>query len=243
MSSSILDTNIQWDVQNKLLFIFLSTFFITLISLIYLATAFTPKIDIEVNETQHQSEQIPQDEENMVAEVEYKSIDSRLKDIQMDDKYLNSPESQETSDIVANLKKMKEETIAKQMKNEDGISDEMVGDIQTPSFDVIKLNPPKLATPQYSNQQKNFSVSQPVKKVSTTATKMTKVYVGKYADFEQAALVQDALVKSSLVSAPFIKNLNGYYVVQVGSFSNMEAAQNVAELLISNGYSAKMVLE
>lgn len=229
--------------QNKLLFIFLSTFFITLISLIYLATAFTPKIDIEVNETQPQSEQIPQDEENMVAEVEYKSIDSRLKDIQMDDKYLNSPESQETSDIVANLKKMKEETIAKQMKNEDGISDEMVGDIPTPSFDVIKLNPPKLATPQYSNQQKNFSVSQPVKKVSTTATKMTKVYVGKYADFEQAALVQDALVKSSLVSAPFIKNLNGYYVVQVGSFSNMEAAQNVAELLISNGYSAKMVLE
>ena len=229
--------------QNKLLFIFLSTFFITLISLIYLATAFTPKIDIEVNETQPQSEQIPQDEENMVAEVEYKSIDSRLKDIQMDDKHLNSPESQETSDIVANLKKMKEETIAKQMKNEDGISDEIVGDIQTPSFDVIKLNPPKLATPQYSNQQKNFSVSQPVKKVSTTATKMTKVYVGKYADFEQAALVQDALVKSSLVSAPFIKNLNGYYVVQVGSFSNMEAAQNVAELLISNGYSAKMVLE
>lgn len=229
--------------QNKLLFIFLSTFFITLISLIYLATAFTPKIDIEVNETQPQSEQIPQDEENMVAEVEYKSIDSRLKDIQMDDKYLNSPESQETSDIVANLKKMKEETIAKQMKNEDGTSDNMVGDIQTPSFDVIKLNPPKLATPQYSNQQKNFSVSQPVKKVSTTATKMTKVYVGKYADFEQAALVQDALVKSSLVSAPFIKNLNGYYVVQVGSFSNMEAAQNVAELLISNGYSAKMVLE
>lgn len=229
--------------QNKLLFIFLSTFFITLISLIYLATAFTPKIDIEVNETQPQSEQIPQDEENMVAEVEYKSIDSRLKDIQMDDKYLNSPESQETSDIVANLKKMKEETIAKQMKNEDGISDNMVGDIPTPSFDVIKLNPPKLATPQYSNQQKNFSVSQPVKKVSTTATKMTKVYVGKYADFEQAALVQDALVKSSLVSAPFIKNLNGYYVVQVGSFSNMEAAQNVAELLISNGYSAKMVLE
>jgi len=229
--------------QNKLLFIFLSTFFITLISLIYLATAFTPKIDIEVNETQPQSEQIPQDEENMVAEVEYKSIDSRLKDIQMDDKYLNSPESQDTSDIVANLKKMKEETIAKQMKNEDGISDEMVGEIQTPSFDVIKLNPPKLATPQYSNQQKNFSVSQSVKKVSTTATKMTKVYVGKYADFEQAALVQDALVKSSLVSAPFIKNLNGYYVVQVGSFSNMEAAQNVAELLISNGYSAKMVLE
>ncbi len=229
--------------QNKLVFIFLSTFFITLITLIYLATAFTPKIDIEVNDTQAQAEQIPQDDENMVAEVEYKSIDSRLKDIQLDDKYLIQTDQQETSDIIANLKKMKEEAIAKQIKNEDAPSAESIGEIQAPSFDVIKLEPPKLATPQYSTQQKTLSVSQPVKKVSTTTTKMTKVYVGKYADFEQAALVQDALVKSSLVSAPFIKNLNGYYVVQVGSFSNMEAAQNVAELLISNGYSAKMVLE
>ena len=98
--------------QNKLLFIFLSTFFITLVTLIYLATALTPKIDIEVSDEQPTSQSIPQEEdEEIVAEVEYKSIDSRLKDIQMDDK------SEETvSDIVSNLKKMKEEAIAKQMR-------------------------------------------------------------------------------------------------------------------------------
>lgn len=227
--------------QNKLVFIFLSTFFITLITLIYLATAFTPKIDIEVNDTQTAEEQLSTEEEKMIAEVEYKSIDSRLKDIQMDDKYLKNTQTENT-DIVENLKRMKEEAIAKQMKNNDYTNEEPE-QIERHSLDVIKLAPPQLATPQYTKKQETTStVSQP-KKTTTTTPKMTKVYVGKYAEFDQAATVQEALVKSSLVSAPFIKNLNGYYVIQVGSFANMEAAQNVAELLISNGYAAKMVLE
>lgn len=225
--------------QNKLMFIFLSTFFITLITLIYLATAFTPKIDIEISDTNRAEQAIPSDEE-MVAEVEYKSIDSRLKDIQMDDKFQN--EESFSTDIVENLKKMKEEAIAKQMKSVQIVNTE-TDHIQLKPNEEIKLDLPKLATP---NHPKSYTTqqSQPIKKQTPAPqTKLTKVYVGKYAEFEQAALVQESLVKSSLVSAPFIKNLNGYYVIQVGSFSNMEAAQNVAELLISNGYSAKMVLE
>lgn len=227
--------------QNKLLFIFLSTFFITLITLIYLATAFTPKIDIEVADSAQQENQIPKDEE-MIAEVEYKSVDSRLKDIQIDDKY-TPPAETSTSDIMENLKKMKEETIAKQLKEKEAeIEDRPL--INLPDKNVIKLEAPKLATPEYKKQEQTQSISIPQKtQIKQTTTKMTKVYVGKYNDFDQAAAVQDALVKSSLVSSPFIKNMNGYYVIQVGSFLNMEAAQNVAELLISNGYSAKMVLE
>lgn len=227
--------------QNKLLFIFLSTFFITLITLIYLATAFTPKIDIEVADSAQQENQIPKDEE-MIAEVEYKSVDSRLKDIQIDDKY-TPPAETSTSDIMENLKKMKEETIAKQLKEKEAeIEDRPL--INLPDKNVIKIEAPKLATPEYKKQEQTQSISIPQKtQIKQTTTKMTKVYVGKYNDFDQAAAVQDALVKSSLVSSPFIKNMNGYYVIQVGSFLNMEAAQNVAELLISNGYSAKMVLE
>ena len=108
----------------------------------------------------------------------------------------------------------------------------------------IQLEAPKIALPQ-SQQKSTYHTTntQQTQKTQSLQTKMTKVYVGKYANFDQAAAIQDALVKSSLVSAPFIKNINGYYVIQVGSFVNMEAAQNVAELLISNGYSAKMVLE
>lgn len=223
--------------QNKLLFIFLSTFFITLITLIYLATAFTPKIEIEISDEKQVEQQIPVDEVDVVAEVEYKSIDSRLKDIQMDDQY-----EQNSTDIVENLKRMKEEVIAKQMKNPEVDQENLDSPNLQKTPDYVKIDMPKLATPQHP---KSYTVvqSQPVKKVNQAPVKLTKVYVGSYREFEQAAVVQEALVKSSLVSSPFIKNLNGYYVIQVGSFSNQEAAQNVAELLISNGYSAKMVLE
>ena len=241
--------------QNKILFIFLSTFFVSLITLIYIATAFTPKIDIDVNHSTSLEQNIPQDVD-YVAEAEYKSIDSRLRDIQMDDKAIDTV-TETTSDIIANLKKMKEEAIAKQIKNDEidenlevrnnkinnknNLLEVQTKDEQPIKLDSPKLAVPKLATPQYPSKQEANQTQSTIK--AQQYTKMTKVYVGKYADFNQAAIVQEALVKSSLVSSPFIKNLNGYYVIQVGSFSNQEAAQNVAELLISNGYAAKMILE
>lgn len=240
--------------QNKVLFIFLSTFFVSLITLIYLATAFTPKIDIDVNPSNSLEQNIPQDID-YVAEAEYKSIDSRLKELQLDDKNLE-PATETTSDIIANLKKMKEEAIAKQLRNEEieekipaqisDIKENKINILEVKQKDEIEIEKPQLAAPKLATppSQQRQLITQPQQTIKPQQyTKMTKVYVGKYADFEQAAIVQDALVKSSLVSAPFIKNLNGYYVIQVGSFSNQEAAQNVAELLISNGYAAKMILE
>ena len=164
----------------------------------------------------------------------------RLKDIQFDDKYTQAEHT--TSDIVENLKKMKEETIAKQMKIADSAQNEFSTSSIQQNQDYIKLDMPKLATPQHPKSYVETQ-TQAIKKTVQPPTKLTKVYVGSYREFDQAAIVQESLVKSSLVSSPFIKNLNGYYVIQVGSFSNQEAAQNVAELLISNGYSAKMVLE
>ena len=234
--------------QNKILFIFLSTFFVSLVTLIYLATAFTPKIDIDVEPANTLEQSIPSDDDNLIAEAEYKSIDSRLKDIQRDDQLESEDSLDTTSDIIANLKKMKEEAIAKQMR-EDEKNPAVEDDIQvfkSKEDAHIKLDAPRLATPQHPKSQ--ITTQTPIQDSSSqsnmqTITKMTKVYVGKYADFDKAAAVQDSLVKSSLVSSPFIKNLNGYYVIQVGSFSNQEAAQNVAELLISNGYAAKMILE
>ena len=78
--------------------IFLSTFFVSLITLIYIATAFTPKIDIDVNHSTSLEQNIPQDVD-YVTEAEYKSIDSRLKDIQMDDKAISTV-TETTSDIL-----------------------------------------------------------------------------------------------------------------------------------------------
>lgn len=213
---------------NKILYIFLTVFFVALVTWIYLATAFTPDIDVDVISS----------EENSVSDNRHKDIDSRLKDIQQDE--LSGPsvnETESSSDIIAQLKKMKQEALAKQMQeNESEVQEES----ETQSAPVTpKLG---LATPEYTRTTKQTSQSQTVE-TPIVATKMAKVYVGKYSDFEQAAKVQDALVQSSMASAPFIKSLNGYYVIQVGSYSNMQTAQNIAENLILKGYSARMVIE
>lgn len=208
--------------QNKILYIFLTAFFVTLVTLIYLAKAFTPDIDVDV----------VSDNETTISDSNRQDIDSRLKDIQQDELFVaRSTATESSSDIIEQLKRMKEEAISKQM-NEDEI--ELQHDNESQTSPAVQK--PNLAVPEYTRKQQQV---QP----QNVPAKMAKVYVGRYSDFDQAIKVQDALIQSSLVSAPFIKNMGGYYVIQVGSYANMQTAQNIAENLITNGYSARMVLE
>jgi len=216
--------------QNKILYIFLTAFFVTLVTLIYLATAFTPDIDVDVNS----------DNETSISDVDRQDIDSRLKEIQQDELIgTRSGENESSSDIIQQLKRMKEEAISKQM-NEDEI--ELQND--EPAQSAPATPKPSLASPEYTRKAQTQAPAQTQTAQQKAApAKMAKVYVGRYSDFDQAIKVQDALIQSSLASSPFIKNLGGYYVIQVGSYANMQTAQNIAENLITNGYSARMVLE
>ncbi|MBQ2870266.1 hypothetical protein IJE86_01040 [bacterium] len=217
--------------QNKLLYIFLTTFFATLLILVYLATALTPNIDVDVPSEESQT---------TTSDTVHQDIDSRLKDIQQDDLAPTEgriSDESSNSDLFEQLKKMKEEAIAKQIDNEEI-------EIQNDEDPMIpeQIAKPKLASPEYKRESDVKAQSQPPVKVQKS-TKMAKVYVGKYTDFDQAIKVQDALIKSGLATSPFIKNLGNYYVIQVGSFVNHQTAQNIAENLIENGYSARMLLE
>lgn len=217
--------------QNKALYIFLTTFFITLIVTIYIATAFTPNIDVDVNTTSNET----------TSQNEKKDIDSRLKDLQEDEYTINQQqnETESSSEIIEHLKKMKEEAIAKQLKKDElELEDEIIEENPSPKTNNAQSAPsapkPELASPTYTRQNLN----QP-----HAPTKMAKVYVGRYSTFDDALAIQNKLIIEGLASAPFIKNLGGYYVVQIGSYANHQTAQNIAENIIENGYSARMVLE
>lgn len=213
--------------QNKILYIFLTAFFVTLVTLIYLATAFTPDIDVDV----------VSDNETSVSDDNRQDIDSRLKDIQQDELAPRTTASESSSDIIEHLKRMKEEAISKQM-NEDEIELQRDNEVQK----APSVQKPGLAAPEYTRKTQQTAQTQQAP-AKTAPAKMAKVYVGRYSDFDQAIKVQDALIQNSLASSPFIKNLGGYYVIQVGSYANTQTAQNIAENLITNGYSARMVLE
>lgn len=211
--------------QNKLLYIFLTAFFVTLVTLIYLATAFTPDIDVDVNTAQDTEE----------TAIDRQDIDSRLKAIQQDELIGVSPnrsDDQSSSEIFEQLKKMKEEAISKQAAED--IALENNNTRENTANQAAKTSPdtqkPNLASPSYTRQ-------------TPAPAKMAKVYVGRFSDFDQAIKVQDSLIQSSYATAPFVKNLGSYYVIQVGSFANQQTAQNTVEQLISAGYQARMVLE
>jgi cell division protein FtsN len=72
---------------------------------------------------------------------------------------------------------------------------------------------------------------------------MAKVVVGSYATPMQARLVSDTLIEMDLNVAPFIKEKNGRYVLQVGSFSDNSKAEGLVQDLRNKGFSAKVVQE
>lgn len=204
--------------QNKILYIFLTAFFVSLVTIIYLATAFTPEIDVDVNTGS----------EEYVSDGPKHDIDSRLRELQQDELIGAVPrtETESSTEIIEQLKRLKEEAITKQMKQ-----------------DEIELETTNTASEVPQTPKPNLAVPTSPKPTASTPAKMAKVYVGRYSTFDDAIKVQDALVQSSLASAPFIKNMGSYYVIQIGSYANQQTAQNIAENLIGNGYSARMVLE
>lgn len=209
--------------KNKILYIFAATFFITLVTLIYLATALTPNIDVDVEP----------DSTSEIAEKQG-SVDDRLRQIQQEELFsgqsrLNRDES--SSEIFDRLRKMRGK-VANEEAQQEGLD-------ASPEIAYKKLEPPKgqpVATLPNPRQE-------PVSNIDYTPVRVTKVYIGRYATIEQAVNAQNNLVASSSSLTPFIKNMGDYYVLQVGSYSSPQKAQILVEQLIGQGYQARSVQE
>ena len=72
---------------------------------------------------------------------------------------------------------------------------------------------------------------------------ITKIYIGQYSDIQKAVDMQANIIDSGVNASPIIKEVNGYYTVQAGAFSNPESAKNLTNDLINAGFAAKMVKE
>lgn len=72
---------------------------------------------------------------------------------------------------------------------------------------------------------------------------MTKVILGSYATPIQARLIADTLIEMDLNVAPLIKEKNGRYMLQVGSFADPAKAEGLAQELKSKSFDAKVVYE
>ncbi|MBO5948017.1 SPOR domain-containing protein [bacterium] len=73
--------------------------------------------------------------------------------------------------------------------------------------------------------------------------KISKVYVGQFSNIEQAIAMQNKLTDAGLDLAPFVKRIDNYYVVQIGSYASKEKAQAVVLQVQGAGFPAQLVNE
>lgn len=200
------------------LYLFAFVFLIALAGLSYIVKSYSPDIDVAIGN----NESLTLSESEM--DVEIKSVDERLKWIQMEDEMpsvaLRNNEEKEENNIIKKevVKKDKEET---KTVNKPPVPS--IADIQNQRPDFRSITPATPVIPQ----------PQPLQTI-------TKVYLGSYSSLEEAMAVQNKVASDEPSVVPFIKAIRDTYIVQLGSFSDKEKANALVIKLREKGYYPKI---
>lgn len=204
------------------LVLFIVTFLISLIVITYFIKSFSPNVDVEIgSDDSHHVENTETDSDVKQA------IDDRLRWIQMEDNMPGASKREDGSpenEVVYEPEKVK--------KNDD-----------KKDSDVDNKADKKLAPVDLNTSQVNAQKQVPVPAAPAEPPKMSKVYVGSYSSIEQAIQAQNKLMNTSISISPFVKEYNGAYVLQAGSYSTAGKAEALAREINSLGFSARVVKE
>ena len=162
----------------------------------YLVNKYTPEVDVQIGNNSNKEE-------------EPVNIDNRLKEIQDEDNGVVEEEKEEETS--KEEEEEIEEVLPKQAVEEE-IKQEEPKTEQAPTT--------KAPIPQKSeiaNQAAATSAPMP------TNTR-TKVFAGYYTSLEEAVGAQNELDSLLPDVSPFVKEMNGYYVVQIGVYANPTSA-------------------
>lgn len=209
--------------------LFIVTFLVSLIIITYFIKSMSPDVDVEIGGDDTQTSF----EESSDSDIK-QAIDDRLRWIQMEDnmpgvsKRDDGMTSEEINYEPANKDKSDYNTDKPKIQNEEQ-----------------QTNGNELAPIEYVNPQQHKSIVQPPIPAQQPAEpfKMSKVYVGSYPTIEQAIQAQNKLMNTSLSVSPFVKEVNGSYVLQAGSYADSAKAEAVAKEISAVGFHARVVKE
>ena len=209
------------------IYVFITTFFVMLLFFSVIAKSLSPNVDVTIGD----------DSETDAKESGLgvkKFIDERLRMIQMEDNSAGVSLKDEGS----SQSNYDNESFNKFSQNSDETT------TSTPQKDTTNMqdveeeplhptnNPPRPSRPSAKD------LSTPIVVPSTS-----KVFVGRYMTLEQAKVAQEILIDSGLDITPFIKDLGGFYTLQVGSYSSRAKADGLASELQRNNFPARVVQE
>lgn len=229
---------------NSDLMIFVSVFIIGLLIILGFARVLSPNVDVGVSVDDEVSSVADDAEDESTSSM---AIDERLRKIQMEDEgkvagdeEMFSPELDEKVVLPTQHKKtvgQMEAEKAIQMDEAKNQGNE-VSNGQKP-FQAQSSAPIQQEKANHHSVTQTSQASAPVSEQIVNA----KVVVGYYATDKQAEVAKSIIQDAGLGVTPIVKNLGGYYTLQVGSYSSREKAQQAANNLLKSNFPARVIVE
>lgn len=207
----------------NILTVFTTTFLIMLVFFIGAARKMTPNVDVSIGE----DSAVDAKESGLGVKG---FIDNRLKAIQSED-----------SNVM--VKKVEEAKNKFEEDDEDEYFDKTLEEKVKLPVRKVKQEVTQATQDMTQPKEQKAVTSAPPKPVEipTAYNPVVKVVVGSYSSIDQAKVAQSILQESGLGVTPFIKNIQGTYTLQVGSFSSEAKAQSLANELLKHNYPARIV--
>lgn len=220
--------------------VFVSVFFIGLLILLGIAKVFSPNVDIGISS----NNEIASMEEEATTMA---SIDERLKSLKLEDEgrslgdeTMFSPELDEK--VV--LPHQNKPTVG-QMEAENNILEQQQQQQEEKENNTKTEEPQKQEEHQVQQEEKVHNTT-PVVTEHTAPQEKTvhaRVVVGSYATEKQAEVAKSIIQEAGLSITPIVKNIGGYYTLQVGSYNSKEKAQQMMNSLLKSNFPARVIVE
>ncbi len=208
----------------NILTVFTTTFLIMLVFFIGAARRMTPSVDVSIGE----DSAVDAKESGLGVKG---FIDNRLRAIQSED-----------TNVMA--KKVEEARNKFEEDDEDEYFDKTLEEKVKIPVKKVKQEVKQVTQDVQQVQQEHKTVTtappKPVE-IPSAYNPVIKVVVGSYSSIDQAKVAQSILQEAGLGVTPFVKNIQGTYTLQVGSFSSEAKAQSLANELLKHNYPARII--
>lgn len=206
---------------NKDMMVFISVFIVGLLIILGFAKILSPNVDVAITK---ESDIIASDEDSSSSVV-----DDRLRRLKQEDDEIRAGDedmfSPELDEKVV-LPTRQHKTVG-QIEAENSVKE---AEQQETSQEIKETKVPPVV-------KETVVPSSPEKSVNA------KVVVGYYATEKQAEVAKSIIQDAGLSVTPIVKNLGGYYTLQVGSYSSKEKAQQAANNLLKSNFPARVILD
>jgi len=213
---------------NKDVMVFASVFIVALLIILGFAKILSPNVDVGITK---ESDVSVTDYDN---DIQTSLIDERLRNLKMED------EGKKAGDEEMFSPDLDERVILPNRTRKS------VGQIEAENSLLQQQKEERVLTEEApENKTQTAQQSQPAPKPVAQPEQIVnaRVVVGYYATDKQAEVAKSIIQDAGLGVTPIVKNLGGYYTLQVGSYSSKEKAQQAANNLLKSNFPARVIVE